>query len=299
MYLIICGRVPVNTRSSDGWFWIRDFRGACTGRFWRIPVAPKVLVCLWRAIRDSVWRLMGKGGNRISFISFQNWFQVRCQNDTLLELRTVALTCWAIWKARNIVIWDNKTLHPGELKNMMLSMEAQWSNKTVAERECTPQRHEVSLRAEAYKCFFDAATSISEESISFDCVLFYPGGAFVAAANGGKLGPLDPLLAEALACTETLSWFRNRGIRDVEILSDCEVLVGAIKKGRAFECYSYLGPILDDCVELLSSFTSIGFHFIRMNHNCIAHTLARCATPHFVSWSCTPPSCITHLISSE
>ncbi|VFQ92152.1 unnamed protein product [Cuscuta campestris] len=258
-------RVPVNTRSFDGWFWIRDFRGAymvksayrCLmgdasvvssfsnwGRFWRIPVAPKVLVCLWRAIRDSVWRLMGKGGNRISFISFQNWFQVRCQNDTLLELRTVALTCWAIWKARNIAIWDHKALHPGELKNMVSSMEAQWSNKTIAERGRTPQRHEVSLRAEAYKCFFDAATSVSEESISFGCVLFDPGGAFVAAANGGKLGPLDPLLAEALACKETLSWLWNRGIRDVEILSDCEVLVGAIKQGRAFECYSYLGIII-------------------------------------------------------
>ncbi|VFQ80659.1 unnamed protein product [Cuscuta campestris] len=181
---------------------------------------------------------------------------------------------------------------------MVSSMEAQWSNKTIAERGRTPQRHEVSLRAEAYRCFFDAATSVSEESISFGCVLFDPGGAFVAAANGGKLGPLDPLLAEALACMETLSWLRNRGIRDVEILSDCEVLVGAIKQGRAFECYSYLGPILDDCVELLSSFTSIGFHFIRRNHNCIAHTLARCATPHFVSWSSTPPSCIAHLISS-
>ncbi|VFR01584.1 unnamed protein product [Cuscuta campestris] len=266
-------RVPINTRRSDGWFWIRDFRGAYTvksayrclmgdasvvssfsnwGRFWRIPVAPKVLVCLWRAIRgilptrdaliskrvevdggcplcggaletvdhiflfcpfaDSVWRLMSKGGNRISFISFQNWFQVRCQNDTLLELRTVALTCWAIWKARNIAIWDHKTLHPGELKNMVSSMEAQWSNKTIAERERTPQRHEVSLRAEAYRCFFDAATSVSEESISFGCVLFDPGGAFVAAANGGKLGPLDPLLAEALACKETLSWLRNRGL---------------------------------------------------------------------------------------
>ncbi|VFQ77705.1 unnamed protein product [Cuscuta campestris] len=94
---------------------------------------------------------------------------------------------------------------------MVLSMEAQWSNKTVAERERTPQWHEVSLRAEAYRCFFDAATSISEESISFGCVLFDPGGAFVAAANGGKLGPLDPLLAEALACKETLSWLRNRG----------------------------------------------------------------------------------------
>ncbi|VFQ97966.1 unnamed protein product [Cuscuta campestris] len=205
-------RVPVNTRSCDGWFWLGDFRGAYTvksayrrlmgeaslvssfsswGRFWRIPVAPKVLVCLWRAIRgilptqdaliskrvevdggcplrggaletidhiflfcpfaDSVWRLIGKGGNRVPFISFPNWFQDRCQNDTLMELCTIDWTCWAIWKARNIATWDHKTLLPGELKKLVLSMEAQWSNKADAEREHTSQRHDASFRAEAHR----------------------------------------------------------------------------------------------------------------------------------------------------
>ncbi|RAL43249.1 hypothetical protein DM860_015139 [Cuscuta australis] len=136
---------------------------------------------------------------------------------------------------------------------------------------------------------------------SLSVVSFFIQGAYiyVAATNGRKLGPLDPVLAEALACKETLAWLRTRGIRDVEIFSDCEVLVGAIKKGKAFECYSYLGSIIDECAYLLSSFTSINFHFIRRNRNCIAHTLARCATSHMVSWSRTPPSCIAHLISYE
>ncbi|VFQ72933.1 unnamed protein product [Cuscuta campestris] len=155
---------------------------------------------------------MGKGGNRASFISFQNWFQYRCQNDTLMELRTIAWTCWAIWKARNIATWDHKTLLPGELKKLVLSMEAQWSNKADAEQEHTSQRHDATFRAEAHRCFFDAATLDLEDSISFGCVLFDPGGVYVAAANGRKLGPLDPLLAEALACKETLAWLITRGI---------------------------------------------------------------------------------------
>ncbi|VFQ77745.1 unnamed protein product [Cuscuta campestris] len=178
-------RVPVNTRSCDGWFWLGDFRRAYT-------------------VKNSVWRLMGKGGNRASLISFQNWFQDRCQNDTLMELRTIAWTCWEIWKAQNIATWDHKTLLLGELKKLVLSMEAQWSNKADAEREHTSQRHDVSLRAEAHRCFFDAATSGLEDSFSFGCVLFYPGGVYVAAANGRKLGPLDPLLAEALVCKENV-----------------------------------------------------------------------------------------------
>ncbi|VFQ75425.1 unnamed protein product [Cuscuta campestris] len=114
----------------DRWFWAgqphgqytvkdayRKFMGEADsalgfsnwGCLWKIPVAMKVKVCLWRALRaDGVWRSLHIGGDRN--LTFGAWFQRQSEVCTLDGLQIVAWTIWALWKTRNTAVWERRVV---------------------------------------------------------------------------------------------------------------------------------------------------------------------------------------------
>ena len=67
----------------------------------------------------------------------------------------------------------------------------------------------------------------------------------VAAKNGWLHGPLDPSMAEAMSCRESLKWLKASGFKNVVLDMDAlNVFNAMVRTNRDF---SYFGSIIDDC----------------------------------------------------
>ncbi|RAL43243.1 hypothetical protein DM860_015133 [Cuscuta australis] len=157
---------------------------------------------------------------------------------------------------------------------------------------------QVSLRSEhrVFRCYVDAAIFPSSKEVAFGSAIFNPGGSFYAAINGMMQCPLlEPVMAEAMACREALTWARANEIQDVELLTDCRWVVEALCE-RNIQVFSYLGTIIKDCKALLDQFNSALVSHIPREANGITHTLARSAITQSSTWNTSPPDCIFHLL---
>ncbi|VFQ76053.1 unnamed protein product [Cuscuta campestris] len=94
-----------------------------------------------------------------------------------------------------------------------------------------------------YRCFVDAAFAPDSGRVAFGCALFSATNCFLAAINGELLCSPDPLMAEAMACREALSWIKTLDIHNVEILMDCQRVVSAISD-TSFSLTSYFGSLI-------------------------------------------------------
>ncbi|VFQ84628.1 unnamed protein product [Cuscuta campestris] len=106
-------------------------------------------------------------------------------------------------------------------------------------------------------------------------VIFSSSKEFQAAFTRRLWCPQDPLLAEAMAYRETLSWLKSLGVQVAVIFSDCFRVVEAINDSGVSDCASYFGSLIDDCKALMASFESVLVSHVRRNLNVVAHTLAR------------------------
>ncbi|RAL49602.1 hypothetical protein DM860_018048 [Cuscuta australis] len=89
------------------------------------------------------------------------------------------------------------------------------------------------------------ASNIQTGRVGFGGILLSPEGQFQAACNGPLCCVQDPLVAEALACREVLLWLRRRGVREVELFSDCLTVVQLLCQECSKSQPGYLKPIPD------------------------------------------------------
>ncbi|VFQ75807.1 unnamed protein product [Cuscuta campestris] len=244
--------LPLGTISDDNWYWEGPSRGAysvkegyrrsvgeftvCPGfskwrQLWRVSVAPKLKVCVWRALRDIL--------------------------PTISSLNSKVIAgVWAIWKARNKAVWERQVPTPQ-------------STVCLIRKLC--------------------------KEVAFGCALFSPTNCFLAAINGELLCSPDPLMAEAMACREALSWIKTLDIHNVEILMDCQRVVSAISD-TSFSLTSYFGSLIVECKALLVGFCSSSISFVRRELNVVAHSLARRAEARRSVWVSTPPDFVISLL---
>ena len=91
-------------------------------------------------------------------------------------------------------------------------------------------------------------------------------GLLVAAKNGLMHGPLDPMMAEAMSCKETLSWLKYLGHN--KIVLELDAL-------NVFNALSYFGFIINDCKIMDKDLRKYPFAFVMRSMNWIAHAFAR------------------------
>ncbi|XP_019186583.1 PREDICTED: uncharacterized protein LOC109181286 [Ipomoea nil] len=125
-------------------------------------------------------------------------------------------------------------------------------------------------------------------------ILLDTNGGYVSAYNGPLHGCSSPLMAEALACKEALSWLKDRGEQNVDIYTDCQTLHRYLTT-PAVMMRTYLGYAIDTCRLIASSFQSCSFHFIPRLENHLAHTLAISAYQQTTTmyWDQLPPDTIS------
>ncbi|VFQ91360.1 unnamed protein product [Cuscuta campestris] len=167
-------------------------------RFWRIPVAPKVKVCIWRALRGVLptmgtlnsrrveivdkCPLCGIDGETVDHLILRCPFteEARSQVDSLGDLQVVCWTIWSIWKVRNDVVWNRRAPQPSSAHRLAIDMHKAWCDRFQA-----GQTEELT---------HTGTTDIVQQSPR--------NGSFGIAFNGPIQSTQDPAMAEIMACKE-------------------------------------------------------------------------------------------------
>ncbi|XP_019154641.1 PREDICTED: uncharacterized protein LOC109151178 [Ipomoea nil] len=184
-----------------------------------------------------------------------------------------------------MAVWDFAMPSPLHLCRAFHNSWASWTASEARLRIATSASDTTPLPAEAIHapplpppvdtvyCSTDAGFSGPDRSPTFGFYVRSMDGAFVAAASGPLACPYDPLLAEAMAIHEALSWLQEHNYHNVQILSDCAVLVASFRDAGSYR--SYLGIVLDSCLRLINSFPACSVKFVRRGSNLVAHALAK------------------------
>ncbi|XP_019179229.1 PREDICTED: uncharacterized protein LOC109174447 [Ipomoea nil] len=198
-----------------------------------------------------------------------------------------------IWSARNSAVWNGLLPTPAVLCCRLTSSWAAWKAYGAGPRDSQVQRLSVlhaNQRQHGLACFVDAAFHNNQQHATYGFMVLEEDGSYVAAANGPMVCPYDPLMAEAMAVTEALSWLKNNGYTAVRLFTDNAVLVSSLSNARSFR--SYFGFILDSCIRLISSMPGTVVSYVRRDANKAAHMLAKHENAPAVSsvWRGGPPS---------
>lgn len=84
---------------------------------------------------------------------------------------------------------------------------------------------------------------------------------------------VSPVLAEAMAVEEALSWMDNQGWHEASVESDCYAVVKAARSQVPVR--SYLGLITEECRATLQRLNNIRLLFVKLYANMVTHLLAR------------------------
>lgn len=216
------------------------------------------------------------------------------QDNTTLT--RIASLLWALWRARNNVIWRGSNWNALSISIQVANALEDWNSG----RFNTTDRRSIEdiprcwnpPENEWLKCNVDAALFKDENKVGFGLILRDNQANFVATKGGLLHCIFDPGIAEAYACREALLWIQSKGLSKVVIESDCAEVVKAIQ-GKT-KRHNYVGRIVADCQHLQSSLHDISFSCIKREANTCAHKLARLTRTDvgIGDWSSQPPDCI-------
>ncbi|XP_019178278.1 PREDICTED: uncharacterized protein LOC109173495 [Ipomoea nil] len=242
-------KIPVSPDYKDTWYWHNDPNGCYT-------------------VKDAYRRLMGEFNHTLG--EFDRWI-------TLWKLKVPPKWKIFIWRAmaRNEAVWEHAVRRPEVVWRRAAAREASYTalhSRPVAALAGVVQ----AVVAGRPTCHVDAGYDPRTGKATYGAVLLDPNGLFKAAANGKLPGCLTPLMAEALACKEALSWLKDRNENEVDILTDCLVLRNAVHAVTTLNL-SYVGIVIEQCRIAISSFVHCSLSFVPRTLNLHAHTLASLA----------------------
>ncbi|KAL8102974.1 hypothetical protein AgCh_027490 [Apium graveolens] len=119
----------------------------------------------------------------------------------------------------------------------------------------------------------DAAVLEDRDGIGFRLVARDLKGELVEATTKFQMGMTSPVIAEAMAFKEALSWMDDRGWHDAVVEIDCLNVVQTVRSRVSMR--SYFGLIIEDCRRTLEQLNNIKLSFVKRSANMVAHQLAR------------------------
>ncbi|XP_062088725.1 uncharacterized protein LOC133795286 [Humulus lupulus] len=193
----------------------------------------------------------------------------------------IAMYCWAIWKARNKVVWNKKhSTVTDVLASAQIALD-HWikaQDKTSLSSLCLNNIGDGSETwtkpgENTIKINVDATLFDSENKYGYGLVARNHFGNLVAARAGSYGGLYASEVIEAMGIKEALSWVQTNNWRSVEIETDNLVSVQAIRGNHSMR--STLGLLIKDCQILLSTLPNVKLFWIRRSANRVAHHVAR------------------------
>lgn len=193
------------------------------------------------------------------FNTFVEWFWLVLQQFTKVEVYTISIICWMIWKNRNGLVWNQSSLEPSEVVQSACSTLNQWkcvqdrtfdrflghmSQEDGAEHWSLPMPGSVKINS-------DAATLDDSNLFSYAYVIRNHDGGMIEARSRCLRGRPGAELADAIGIREALSWLKNEDLRNVVVESNCLQVIQTTRS--SFLCHSYLGRVIQECRDLLTS----------------------------------------------
>ncbi|XP_048615932.1 uncharacterized protein LOC125588489 [Brassica napus] len=188
--------------------------------------------------------------------------------------------CWCIWTARNLLVFENRTLNPDEVICNALRLAREWQEAQQREQqsqrslETNGTRTQNNTSTGLNTLYTDAAWRLQDKTAGCSWVLHNPSLEETRQGTSTERFVASPLMAEALAVREALLQAKALHLTNICLKSDNQVLIKALSsKQHPVELY---GINLD--IENLSlSFTSISFAHVPRSLNSVADALAKSA----------------------
>ncbi|KAM6598072.1 hypothetical protein CsatA_008596 [Cannabis sativa] len=320
-YLLLQNQKPVTPRPNNSGFW---------RKFWHLKIPPKVLNFLWRAIAGSLptcvnlvtkhvpissqcpvcstaaettthallscnfaeacWFSFGWPVMVDNNSSFGSWFEKLQHTGDVDFICRAATLCWALWKARNKVVWNKyKPTVKEVLANSSITLE-HWRKAQDKHALLTLSFNNSEEGAELWtppatnnlKINVDAALYPQHNTFGYGIVARNHLGRFIEAKTSYCNGSYPAEVIEALGIKEALSWIKNKSWKNAELETDSLLCVQAIKSNQKMS--STFGIVIEECRLLLSLLQDVKLRFVKRSANRVAHAIARHS--RFISDSC-------------
>ncbi|XP_057425744.1 uncharacterized protein LOC130719122 [Lotus japonicus] len=226
----------------------------------------------------SIWFLspLGLHINLGEGMDLRSWLDLTLSSLPEIGQNWVFSVAWAIWKRRNLWVFDQKRLTPEQVINQASSMnisEAEPREGHMNQNSPIPPRWKPP-RPGAFKANFDA--SVHEDTgTGLGAIFRNHEGKAIIASSFHLRAAYEPAIAEALSLRRTINMAKDENFRIIELESDCLQLVQAWD--RSVPHNNYLASIVQDCKDLSSFLDSCSLKHCSRNINGVADHLAKLA----------------------
>ncbi|XP_019160490.1 PREDICTED: uncharacterized protein LOC109157064 [Ipomoea nil] len=235
-----------------------------------IIYAVALLYYIWRARNGAVWEAVLPRPQKIIAMAssaVNSWKQAHpglqvLATSSAAPSRTATV---AASSNRTATVVDSHVATPNPTANRVITAELP---APIMDSQPTPHIRN--------QCYFDAAYDPHTNKAAVGAIILNWQGHYISAMTAPMINCFSPLMAEANACKEVLSWLRNRGIQSIDLFTDCLVLQQYLSS-TTHSSRSYLGYAVDSCRTIMSSFDYCLLQYVPRLDNYLAHTLASTA----------------------
>ncbi|KAM6561787.1 hypothetical protein CsatA_031026 [Cannabis sativa] len=229
------------------------------------------------------WNQVGIGTVVTPGSGFLDWCWGVFQHATSDQLCLMATICWAVWGARNDLVWNGKAVHPDNVVEFAKKYLDQWKNARQSDFDTSystfqagdGNEHWCPPHSDSIKINVDAALFERNRSYGFGLVARDSNGLLIEGHTALVYGAVELVLAEVLGIKEALSWIKEAKWQNVTLESDCLCAVQAIRS--SLDMISTFGLIVKDCKSLIASLTNVSISFVKRSANLVAHNFAKAA----------------------
>ncbi|CAA7035950.1 unnamed protein product [Microthlaspi erraticum] len=191
--------------------------------------------------------------------------------------------CWAIWKARNHLLFEQRKFSSAETMSKAVSEARDWQQaqrKThlLKPRSKTPSPNQTNPNT--ITCFTDGAWSKEHEIGGLGWIFIDADGTTRNHGHAAERFVSSPIMTEALAIRSALNQALESEITHIHIKTDAQEFVRAINMQ---EQIAEIFGILFDIQTLVSMFLSISFSYIPRSENAMADSIAKNAKSRLVT----------------
>ncbi|XP_026459230.1 uncharacterized protein LOC113359875 [Papaver somniferum] len=220
------------------------------------------------------------------------------------KLKMGACVWWAVWKARNAVIFNRSKLNI----QYVLKEALYWDNMETTAEDMDNMLTETDIM-ESQKNNWEPP-EVEKIKINFDGAAGPRGFACGAVARDSKssfqgcknqsLNYCKAVEAEGKGALLEVDLARRKGFRDIILEGDSITVINALKYAH-YKPNWRIQSTIDIIRDELSLFRSVDFRYVKKTANNVAHNVAALGVTSHSSneWFTLPPSCIAQLIASE
>ncbi|XP_062089763.1 uncharacterized protein LOC133796310 [Humulus lupulus] len=230
---------------------------------------------------QEVWGILLLDVNVGDFEVFDVWFEAILKRFDHPRVEKIATVDWALWGARNNLVWNKIGVTAAALVTSALLCLEQWTNAQDINFDDSMEsllpgdrsEHWVKPHENTLKVNLDAALFTDHMRFSYILVARGADDRLVVAKVVCKPGQFQPEVVEAFGMKDALSWVQGRQEQNFVIETDCLSVIQALRS--SIHMSSYFRVVIQDCKILLSHLHNILLCFMKHSANRGAPYLAR------------------------